>query len=95
MECLKLTFGDIMQSNILYFDNQEEEACHRICDTLSIGNMPDYDSIHNYELSNKVFSKRKISDSQKVSIGEGIFDDSVINKFNLNHNNVLFVFDMM
>ena len=54
MNYKKLKFSDIMQSKILYYDNEVEDACHNICDELKIDNMPDYDSKHYYELVNGV-----------------------------------------
>ena len=50
MNYQKLTFEDIMQTKILYYDKKVEVACLDICSTLHIDTMPDYDSKHYYEL---------------------------------------------
>jgi len=57
MKYQKLTFEDISQKNILYYDKKVEEACFNICDSLKIGNMPGYDSRHYYELEKRQFQK--------------------------------------
>lgn len=43
MKHLKLTFEDIMQLNLLYYDKSSEAACFDICNYLNIDNMPDID----------------------------------------------------
>lgn len=93
MKYLKLTFSDIMQDKILYFDEDVVEACHNICDELRIDNMPSYDSKHYYERQDGVFKKYIIEDVQKVNANESIFKDELIEKFSVNKHNVLFVFD--
>ena len=92
MKHLKLTFGDIAQSGILYYDKEVEKACINICEALKIDNMPDYDSEHYYELENGQFKRKLIESENRLSASDKIFDDSLIEKFSSNTHNVLFVF---
>ena len=39
----KLTFEEIMQDKIPYYDKEVKTACFDICNTLKIDNMPSYD----------------------------------------------------
>ncbi len=92
MKHLKLSFGDIAQTGILYYDKEVEKACLNICETLKISNMPDYDSEHYYELMNGQFKRKLIEDENKLSVGDKVFDASLIQKFKANTHNVLFFF---
>lgn len=92
MEHLKLTFGDIAQRGILYYDKQVKEACLNICDSLKIDNLPDYDSEHYFELKNRQFTQKTIEPVNKLNSRDRIFEDSLIKKFQVNTHNVLFVF---
>jgi len=93
MKHLKLTFSDIMQSKILYYDEEVEAACHDICNALRIDNMPAYDSIHNYERINKNFQRKEIQEFQKVDVNKSIFSVEVLEQFEINKHNVLFAFE--
>lgn len=93
MKHLKLTFGDIAQSGILYYDREVEKACKDICETLRIDNMPDYDSKHYYKLEeDEEFVRLPIESKSKLSTEELVFKNSLIEKFRSNNHNVLFVF---
>lgn len=92
MNYLKLTFEDIMQDKILYFDKEIEAACLDICKTLNIDNMPGYDSKHYFELENNEFKKKTISADLILQSNDRIFDTECIEKFKNNKHNVLFVF---
>ena len=92
MQHLKLTFEDISQSNILYYDKEVEEACFDICETLKIDNMPGYDSQHYFELKNNIFYKKEITGNVRLSNQDRIFDEKLLDKFTNNKHNVLFVF---
>lgn len=92
MQHLNLTFDDIAQKKILYYDKEVEEACFDICDSLKIDNMPAYNSKHYYELIEGRFQKKIITKSTKLSIQKGIFEELLLNKFQQNKHNVLFVF---
>lgn len=92
MKHQKLTFEDIFQNKILYYDKEVEEACFNICDSLKIDNMPDYDSVHYYELVNRTFQKKKIESTVKLSTQKRIFNEELLDKFGNNKHNVLFVF---
>ena len=58
MNYKKLTFEEIMQDKILYYDKEVESACYNICYTLKIDNMPGYDSNYYYELVDNKFVKK-------------------------------------
>lgn len=92
MKHLKLTFGDIAQTGILYYDKEVEKACFNICETLKIDNMPDYDSEHYYVLEDGQFTKKEIEPENKLNREDRIFDKALIEKFKSNKHNVLFVF---
>ena len=92
MKHLKLSFGDIAQSRILYYDKEVEKACLNVCETLKIGNMPDYDSKHYFELEHGQFKRKSIATENRLGAGDRIFDDALIKKFHSNEHNVLFVF---
>src|SRR5690554_3486486 len=92
MKHLKLTFGDIAQSGILYYDREVEEACKEICETLRIDNMPDYDSKHYYKLEGEEFIRLPIKSESKLSTEELVFEKPLIKKFQDNEHNVMFVF---
>ena len=93
MQHLKLTFEDIMQTNVLYYDPVAEAACHDICNHLKIDNMPGIDGRHYYELVNRNFEKRKIEAIHKVSINDNLISAELFEKFKANRHNVLFVFE--
>lgn len=92
MKHQKLTYEDISQKNILYYDKEVEEACFSICETLKIDNMPGYDSEHYYELENGKFIKTEIEADLKLYSHQLIFDTELLEKFGQNKHNVLFVF---
>lgn len=92
MKHLKLTFGDIAQRGILYYDKEVEKACINICKSLKIDNMPAYDSEHYYELEDKQFTKKPIQEKDRLATGDNIFDASLIEKFRSNKHHVNFVF---
>lgn len=90
----KLTFGEIMQSKILYFDPEIKEACLDICRTLHIDNMPAIDGKHYYELIQEgAFLMKEITNDQKLEVDDRIFGSNLIEKFRTNKHNVLFVFE--
>lgn len=93
MQHLKLTFGDIMQSNILYFDETQAEACQQICDRLKIDNMPSIDGKNVYFTENGIFTKRTIEKHNRFSLEQRIFDESVLDVFQKNNHDVVFVFE--
>ena len=92
MNYKKITFEEIMQDKILYYDNEVETACFNICNTLKIDNMPGYDSNYYYELVHNKFIEKQIEDSLRLEISDRIFDPQNIEKFRNNNHNVLFVY---
>ena len=95
MNHLKLTFEEIMQPNILYYDKQLEEACRDICNSLRIDNMPAIDGQHFYELVNNDFHCRKIEPIHKVNKHDCIFQNPLVCQFGKNRHNVIFVLKKM
>lgn len=95
MKFNKLTFGDIMQPNMLFYDENEKEACKNICETLHINNLPAINGKNYYELENKdeKFIRKKILKKHRLDVDERIFDKKMIKMFENNKYNVLFVFD--
>ncbi|MCY2687629.1 hypothetical protein [Salinimicrobium sp. TH3] len=92
MQHKKLNFKDISQQNILYYDEELEEACLNICKSLRIHNMPAYDSRHYYELQDGNFSKKEIDESVSLLTENPVFDEGLLKKFKSHRDSVLFVF---
>lgn len=93
MQHLKLTFEDIMQSKILYFDDDAKDACFDICNYLQIDNMPALDGQNFYERVGENFHQKRIEKVHKLANHKSICDEDVLKKFKDNKHNVLFVFD--
>ena len=93
MQHLKLIFEDIMQANVLYYDQDAESACFDICNHLKIDNMPGIDGLHFYELVNGNFEKKKVEVIHKVSVNDNLLSAELFEKFKANRHNVLFVFE--
>ncbi len=91
MQHLKLTFENIMQSEILFYDKKMEPACFDICGHLKIDNMPAINGKNYYELQNKQFKRKTIRKVHKLFIDDSIFYPAVLKKFRVNKHNVLFV----
>ncbi|MBM3454215.1 MAG: hypothetical protein FJX80_03590 [Bacteroidetes bacterium] len=92
MEFVKLTIGDIMQANIIYYDELTSQACVDICSYLKIDNLPALDGKHFYKFNNQSFSRHKIRKIHSTFIDTPIFDETLEVKFLKNEHNVLFVF---
>ena len=92
MEHLKLNFGDIEQSSILYYDQEVDEACVSVCQQLRLNNMPDYDSENFYVLEGNTFTKKKIANENRLDKEDKIFDKALLQKFRSNQHSALFVF---
>jgi hypothetical protein len=92
MNYQNLTFEDIMQDKILYYDEEVKAACFDICHTLNINTMPDYHSSFYFELIEHKFVRKIIDDKNKLQTSDRIFDYTNLNKFKSNKHNVLFVF---
>lgn len=93
MNFVKLTFKDIMKSQILYYDEKQEDACREICDQLKIDNMPAIDGKNNFKLINGTFDKLKIKKRNKVTVNHGVFEEGLLKQFEKNDHNVLFVYE--
>ena len=93
MQHLKLTFENIMQSQILFYDKKVEAACFDICEHLKIDNMPAINGKNYYELQNAQFKSKTIRKLHKLFIDDSIFKPVIQKKFMANKHNVLFVFE--
>lgn len=93
MEHQKLTFEDIMQSKILFYDKDSDAACLNICEQLKIDNLPAIDGTHYYELHLNKFRKFRIANKHIVYSTESIISKKMFKKFATNKHNVLFVFE--
>ncbi len=93
MKHLNLTFENIMQSSILYYDKKSEEACYDICRYLQIDNMPAIDGTHYYEQETGIFTQKSITIDHSISVSSSIFRQEIIPQFEVNRHNVLFVFE--
>jgi hypothetical protein len=91
MKLYALTFGDIMERNVLYYDEQQQEACAHLCQTLKIDYLPALDGLNKYELKGNVFMCSAIDSSQWVDIEGAIFHHDVPALFQSQGHNVLFV----
>lgn len=92
MEYSKLSVADIMQPNILYYDEKIIEACIDICSYLKIDNLPAIDGKHFYKFGNLSFKKYRINELHRTSIDTPIFSENIFSKFSKNKHDVLFVF---
>lgn len=93
MNYQKLTFEDIMQDKILFYDVEVKNACFDICKTLKIDTMPDYDSCYYFELIDNSFVRKSIDEKNKLQTSDRIFDSNCLHKIAHNDHNVLFVFN--
>jgi hypothetical protein len=93
MQHLKLTFENIMQPEILFYDKKMEAACFDICGHLKIDNMPAINGKNYYELHNKQFKKKTIGNVHKLYLDDSVFSPALLKKFRVNNHNVLFVFE--
>jgi len=84
MNFIQLTFRDIMQSRIIYFDEKQEDACREICDRLRIDNMPAIDGKNNYKLNNGEFKKISLEKINMVDVNQRIFDEGLLDQFEAN-----------
>ncbi len=91
MKLYALTFGDIMERNVLYYDEQQQEACAHLCHTLKIDYLPALDGLNKYEFKGNVFQCSAIDNSQWVDIEGAIFHQNVPALFQSQGHNVLFV----
>ena len=91
MKLYALTFGDIMERNVLYYDEQQQEACAHLCQTLKIDYLPALDGLNKYELKGDVFMCSAIDSSQWVDIEGAIFHHDAPAIFKSQGHNVLFV----
>jgi hypothetical protein len=90
-----LVFRDIMESDLIFYDADQEAKCREFCQLLRIGQLPCIDNPRAYyELIGDEFEGPKaIKPEHTVEVGQSIFDLNVLSKFRLKGHNVLFVQD--
>jgi len=87
----KVYFDRIMTNELLFYNSASEQDCKNFCRTRNITFLPSKrDSNICYKLVGNEFRERQIEESQRVEATDGIFDDSVLSKFEKHH--VLFVY---
>src|SRR5688572_17411259 len=93
MQHEKLNIENIMQSSILYYDSEVENACVELCTFLKIDNMPSLDGKHYFKFTKGKFDKERVHDEVTAEINDNIFAPAIIKRFENSNHNVLFVFD--
>lgn len=89
---IKLSFGKIMTSDVVFYDDSFEAECAKYCQERNITYLPSLDDFDIcYKFADSKFLKKRIDKSQKVNADDDIFDKSVIKKFE--KHQVLFVFE--
>jgi len=92
-----LTFADIMERDMYYYDPSREHICRQFCEMLHISYLPylaDYPAYYHWNSEQEVFEGPKAIDRHvSVYADEEIFHPGVIKKFGQHHHNVLFVMD--
>lgn len=91
MKQFSLTFGDIMERNVLYYEETQQDICAHLCKTLKIDYLPALDGLNKYELKGDNFICSAIDNSQWVDIEDVIFHHDVPALFESQGHNVLFV----
>lgn len=95
MNLSKLTFSDIMERNLLYYDHKEKKACALFCKKLQIDYLPSIDgrSKYVYDKDRDTFTKQPIEEYQKLQADQPIFNKDNIDRFRNNEHQVLFVYE--
>ena len=89
---IKLSFGKIMTSDVVFYDDSFEAECAKYCRKRNITYLPSLDDFDLcYRFFDNKFQEERIDESQKVSVDDDIFDKSVVEKFEAHQ--VLFVFE--
>jgi len=84
--------GDIMTSEVIFYDPDYENKLKEFCKERNITYLPSLECDDKcYKLEKDKFKELDINSYQKVSVNDYIFDDTILEKFRKNH--VLFVFD--
>jgi len=89
---LKLSFGKIMTSDVVFYDDSFGADCAKFCQDRNITYLPSLDDFDKcYRFADNKFQEERIDESQKVSVDDDIFVKSVVEKFEAHQ--VLFVFE--
>ena len=88
-----LTVGDIMVTNMLFYDSAREDACRKVCEKLFIDYLPAVDGQRNHELTESGFQPREITERYRLDIHHQILHPDMPDCFADNRNNVLFVYE--
>jgi hypothetical protein len=88
----KLSFNEIMTSQIVFYDDSFKKECAEYCRERNITYVPSLDNFNiYYRLADGEFQENRIDESQKFNVDDDIFGNSVVEKFEAHH--VLFVFE--
>jgi hypothetical protein len=93
MKTLKITVEEIMQSEILYYDEEVESACKNICELLKIDSMPCLTGDSHMKYENNSFRIMSINDDKKISTDDLISSETVLRKFKNNKHDILFCYE--
>lgn len=88
---IDLCFDKIMTTKVLFYDDVFKEDCKMFCERRNITYLPskkNYSSCH--KLDGDEFKKMRIEESQRVDVKDGMFGNSILEKFEKHH--VLFVY---
>jgi hypothetical protein len=92
-----LTFADIMERDLYYYDPSREDVCRQFCEMLRISYLPalsDRASYFSWNVADDCFEgPHQVGAEVSVSIDDDIFHPSVLKKFGNHHHNVLFVLE--
>lgn len=92
-----ITFADIMERDLYYYDESREDICRRFCEMLRISYLPclsEEPSFYTWNAQKERFEgPNVITHRVSVRAEEEIFQPSVLKKFSYHHHNVLFVLE--
>ncbi|MBL7816997.1 MAG: hypothetical protein JNL70_18380 [Saprospiraceae bacterium] len=89
---LNLTIGDIMVTDLIYYDKDIKDTCLEFCKKLGISSMPSLDRKSYFSIENGRFREQKLdSEEHYFRTNDLLFDKETIKKFKKDKDNVLFV----
>ncbi len=92
-----LTFADIMERDLYYYDSTREDICRQFCEMLHISYLPSLEkepSFYSWDADKEVFEgPNLVTHRVSVRADDLIFQPSILKKFSYHHHNVLFVLE--
>ncbi len=92
-----ITFADIMEKDLYYYDPSRKDICRRFCEMLHISYLPhlsEEPSFFSWNAKKEEFEgPNVITHRVSVKADDPIFQPSVLKKFSYHHHNVLFVLE--